>query len=168
MVGGVILYARKVLIRNSSVFDEMIAFPAPELQPHYTTTFCMKFVELIYIECQSLDHMIPNLLDDNPRLGAHAEVWLVVRGKVERFVWFHQVIKPNGLASRHQCSKCGGLGDLRVTIEKTCVKWSCHAIEVSNGEKCGHVMVEEIPVELQNLGTSPCGRGAWKLVVDRN
>jgi hypothetical protein len=142
----------------------MVAFPALNLQPHFTSFFCARFLEAVYIECQSIARVVPNLLADNVRLGAHCEVWIFISGSIDRYVWFHRVAQPNGIKARHQCQRCGVLGMLHVTIAKTSVQWRCRARQQSESPECGYIMNEPIPTELQRLGDSPLRQGSWKLV----
>jgi hypothetical protein len=157
-----------VLIRgwDSGVFSEMFAFPALNLQPHFTSFFCARFLEAVYIECQSTTRVVRNILADNVRLGAHCEVWLFLMEGITRFVWFHRVAQPNGIKPLRQCEKCGALDSLHVTINKADVEWRCHAQKTSDPKspKCGRIMRKRIPTELQNLGVSPLEQGTWKLV----
>jgi hypothetical protein len=132
-------------------FDDMFAFPAENLQPHFTSIFCARLVEALYVECQSVARVLPHLLDEQPRLGAHTEVWRFSSGQIDRHVWCHRTMRPNGLAPRHQCERCGVLNKLHVTVNGSFVQWRCRAGKSAGGE-CGHVMKEATQIDNQPLG----------------
>ncbi|KAK7444330.1 hypothetical protein VKT23_015342 [Stygiomarasmius scandens] len=120
---------------ESGVFNDVIMFPAPRLQPCYVAPFAARFAENIFYDGLSSEEGIKHALFDLPALGQHSRVLHILakdKGKFEafRWAWCHEKYRPYGVETPGQCPQCKCLKAMergvKLVKESQEVVFHCH------------------------------------------
>jgi len=92
-------------------FDHMFCFPAPNLQSRRIARFIAHYVERVIYELVAPDRAIPQILEEDPRMGLHTHVLHVSslgrsRVNARRYVWSQRSRRPFGYPSPTYCPVC--------------------------------------------------------------
>jgi hypothetical protein len=100
-------------------FNCIISFQAANFYPHLASTFLMKLVHKVFIECYSVIQVLPDILREEEGLGAHASVLLFAPTFGIRYFWCHPDIRPLGETLPLQCPSCSVLRSVRFELGLT-------------------------------------------------
>jgi len=94
-------------------FKCIIGYTEENFLPHHATSFSMKLCHKLFIECFSIIHALPDLLQEEEGLGAHTGVVLLSTSIGVRYFWCHKSVRPCGDKIPLQCPVCYAIRTLK-------------------------------------------------------